>query len=160
MNDITNKSGQIVRDFFAAFARRDTSSLNNFFHDDVEYTVIRSDNNATKEAVPWIGKYHGTNGAKEFLEKLLSNIQVTEVKADEFIVQDDKVAVFGHFVYQSVATDLEFKSLIAVRIRVKDDKISEYHFYEDTYAVAFAFRKGGQWDVVHYGKDKKLPVQA
>ena len=140
-----NAAEQIVRDFFNGFTNGDVDVMDQFFDPNVEYTVIHPETNETNRAVPWAGRYQGLDQAKAFIARLLSNITVTGIHADDLIAQDNRVAVFGRFYYTAQSTGNEFFSYFAIRIEVANGKITKYHFYEDTFAVAFAFRDDGYW---------------
>jgi ketosteroid isomerase-like protein len=82
---------------------------------------------------------------------------VLSFDAREFIAQDDAVAVFGHFRYRAVSTGKDMETDWAIRIRMKDGRIARYHFFEDTFAIAAAFRHGGSWDVENAGRRRTVP---
>lgn len=140
-----NQTEKIVREFFAAFSSGDVSAIDTYFDENIEYVVVHEDQNETNRAVPWIGKYKGITEVKGFLNRLLSNIVVEGISADDIIANENKAAVFGKFEYLAQSTGVKFFSYFAIKLEVTDGKISKYHFYEDTFSVAFAFRSNGQW---------------
>jgi uncharacterized protein len=148
---------QVVRDFFAAFAQRDLSAIDRYFTADIVYTVIGTLSPETKEAIPWIGQYHGREGAKQFVAHLQRNIEVIGFGPQEFIEQGDAVAVFGTFMYRATSTGNRFDSDYAIKIKMRDEQICEYFFFENTYAVAAAFRQGGSWEIENDGQKRNLP---
>ena len=153
----TNKD--IVADFFTAFRRWDPETVESFFTDDIIYTVVGDPDgdppldSESKQAIPWIGRYQGKAGVRKFIAHLQRNIEVIGFGPQEVIGDGDVIAVFGSFSYRAVSTARRFDSDYAIRIRLKDGKISEYSFYENTYAVATAFRKEGSWVQVVDGKE-------
>ena len=152
-------NNEIVADFFAAFGRRDLDTVESFFTDDIIYTVVGDPDgdppldSESKQAIPWIGRYHGKTGVREFIAHLQLNIEVIGFGPQEVIGDGDVIAVFGSFSYRAVSTGRRFDSDYVIRIRLKDGKFSEYSFYENTYAVAAAFRKEGSWVQVVDGKE-------
>lgn len=149
-------STEIVQAFFEAFGRKDLGAIDRYFAPNVVYTVIGSTAEVTKAAIPWIGEYHGREGAKEFIAHLQRNIEVFGFGEQEFIEQADRVAVFGTFVYRAVSTGKRFESHYAIKIKMRDGLIAEYFFHEDTYAVAEAFRHGGTWEVETDGQRRTI----
>lgn len=154
----------IVAEFFAAFGQRDLDKVATFFTDDVVYTVI-GDPKGTPPldpeslvAIPWLGQYHGPAGAREFIAHLQANIDVIGFGPQTVIVEDENVAVFGTFSYRSKSTGRDFHSNYAIRIKMRGDKICEYFFHENTYAVAAAFRESGQWTM--HADARRFPVPA
>lgn len=157
MNMNMNTAAEIVTAFFKGFEEGKVD-VDRFFHPDVAYTVIHPDKNETNRAIPWAGHYQGLDAAKGFLGTILQNISVTDIHADKIISEGNDVAVFGRFYYTANSTQNEFFSYFAVNIEVKDGKIFKYHFYEDTFAVAFAFRESGHWTSQFTNiKSKQIP---
>ncbi len=159
-------SQQLIADFFQAFARRDFDAVENFFTDDVVYTVVGDPKGdppldpETKAAIPWIGRYRGPKGAREFIAHLLRNIEVVGFGPQEVIANNDRVAVFGTFSYRAVSTGKRFDSEYAIRIHLRDGRISQYSFYENTYAVAAAFRTSGGWHLHTDTGERQVPSDA
>ena len=151
-----NNSTEIVQSFFEAFGRRDLTAIDRYFAPDVGYTVIGTFANATKAALPWIGEYHGREGAKEFVAHLQHNIEVIGFGPQEFIEQGNLVAVFGTFMYRATSTGKRFDSNYAIKIKMRDGLIAEYFFHEDTYAVAEAFRQSGKWEIENDGQRRTV----
>lgn len=149
-------STEIVRSFFEAFSRKDLSAIDRYFAPDVVYTVIGTSAKATKAAIPWIGEYHGREGAKEFIAHLQRNIEIIGFGEQEFIEQEEKIAVFGTFMYRATSTGKRFDSHYAIKIKMRDGLIAEYFFHEDTYAVAKAFRQSGTWEIENDGQLKTV----
>ncbi|MDJ0781636.1 MAG: nuclear transport factor 2 family protein [Desulfosarcinaceae bacterium] len=155
---------EIVAEFFAAFGRRDLEAVASFFAEDIVYTVVGDPDGTppldpeSKQAIPWIGTYHGPAGAREFIAHLQRNIEVIGFGPQEVIGDGDVIAVFGSFSYRAVSTGRRFDSDYVIRIRLKDGKFSEYSFYENTYAVAAAFRTKGHWVQVFDGTEVKVPA--
>ena len=159
---------EIVADFFAAFERRDLDAVQEFFAPDATYIVVGDPDGSpaldpeSRAAIPWIGRYRGPSGARAFIGHLQHNIEVIGFGPQDVIAGDEKdggekIAVFGSFSYRSVATGRQFDSDYAIRIVLRDGKFTEYTFFENTYAVAAAFRKEGSWTLEHNGMTKRIP---
>lgn len=94
---------------------------------------------------------------KQFFSHLQSNIDMIGYSKQEVVDSGDSVAVFGKFNYQAKSTNQEFASDYAIHIKMRDGLISYYHFYENTYAVAAAFRQGGSWEIENDGRKRNVP---
>lgn len=163
---MSQKTGtEIVAEFFAAFGRRDLDAVQAFFTDDAVYTVIGDPagdpplDPESKHAIPWIGRYRGPAGAREFIDHLQRNIEVVGFGPQEVIDGGNKIAVFGSFSYRAVSTGRQFDSDYAIRIKLRDGKFSEYVFFENTYAVAAAFRTAGFWDLALDDTSFRVPTE-
>lgn len=145
---------QIVAEFFAAFGRRDLDAATSFFADDAIYTVIGDPTGTpplapeARRAIPWIGTYHGPAGAREFIGHLQRNIEIIGFGPQDIVDGGDKIAVFGSFSYRAASTGHRFDSDYAIRIVLRHGKFAEYTFFENTYAVAAAFRTAGSWTLM------------
>jgi uncharacterized protein len=158
MTQQTQSASDIVKAYFQAFADNDPASIERYFTPDIEYTVIGMTIPAVEKAViPWLGHYHGHDGAKQFFSHLQNNIEVIGFSPQSFIEQGDQVAVFGAFTYKAVSTQKEFESDYAIRIQMRDGKISHYHFFENTFAIGEAFRHSGSWDIENDGQRRMAP---
>ncbi len=161
----TSKKGtEIVAEFFAAFGRRDLDAVQSFFAEDIVYTVIGDPagdpplDKESREAIPWLGRYNGPEGARKFIAQLQRNIEVIGFGPQEVVDGGDVIVVFGTFSYRAVSTGRRFDSDYAIRIKLRGDKFAEYTFFENTYAVAAAFRKGGNWELEHDDGVKIIPA--
>jgi len=149
---------QTIQDFFAAFGRGDLAAIDRYFEPDVEYVVIGAAVPGTARAIPWAGLHRGREAVKSFFSMLTGSIEVVSFEAQEFIAQGDAVAVFGHFRYRAISTGKLMDTDWAIRIEMRDGHIARYHFYEDTFAIAAAFRRSGAWEVENAGSHRAVPA--
>lgn len=137
--------------------------MQSYFTDDAIYTVIGDPagdpplDPESIQAIPWIGCYRGPAGAREFIAHLQRNIEVIGFGPQDIVDGGDKIAVFGAFSYRAVSTGRQFDSDYAIRIRLVGGKFAEYTFFENTYAVAAAFRQGGSWNIDNDQRQRSLP---
>ena len=146
-----------VQSFFNSFTSGNLDAIDDFFAPDVEYTVVGAHGSETTDAIPWVGLHRGTEAVKSFFHTLVGSIEVVEFDPQEFIAQNDAVAVFGYFKYRARSTGKLMETDWAIRIKFKGSQIVRYHFYEDTYAIAAAFRQTGSWEVENAGRKRKVP---
>ena len=167
-NQTMQDNTQIVKKFFELFAKGDIEGIAPFFTEDVEYMVIGVPgappnqtlptlSEESEQAIPWLGLYHGPEGAKEFVSHLQRNIEVLGFGPQEFIQQGNDMAVFGTFRYRARSTQRIMDTGYVIRIQMRDGKIALYRFYENTFAIAAAFRVDGSWVSDTDGQRKAVP---
>jgi ketosteroid isomerase-like protein len=146
----------VVKGFFNAFVSGNIEAVAQCLTDDVEY-LVNGDPSDSISAIPWGGRFQGHDGFRKFVAGFGASIEVLEITPQQYIAQDDAVAVFGHFKYRARPTQKIFESNFAINIKVRDGKIARYHFFEDTYNIVVAFRHGGSWDIENDGRRRNLP---
>jgi ketosteroid isomerase-like protein len=78
---------QLVKDVYAAFARRDTPTI---------LAKISPDFEATQSTeVPWGGHYHGPDGLLQFFAKLTSQLNNEALPIDRYLDAGDHVVAIG-----------------------------------------------------------------
>lgn len=130
METITKKqSKDVVQGFFTAFGNGDFGGVINSFHDHCTIVAVR---HAQRTHDQVYGTYEGKDGAKTFIGNL-GNVFDTKQFTVEHIVGDGDVAyASGKFTHIVKSTGKSFQSDWALMCIIKDDKIFEYHFYEDS----------------------------
>ncbi len=127
--DTIDTSSKPVKAFFNAFGKGDYQGILDTFHKDVVITAVRESNQSGSEIY---GTYNGIDGVKKFLSNLGSTFDTQEFSVQN-IVGNDKVAFAnGKFVHKIKQTEKLFASDWALYAVIKDGKIIEYHFYEDS----------------------------
>ena len=120
---------QVVRDLYAAFARRDVGAVLRGFDGDIEVMQTTQ--------LPWGGTYRGTIRAASFFQKLAACIDATVTAEDLFEAGDTVVAVTrtrGRVRSNDARFDVR-----AVHVwRIRDGKAVAIQFYVDTPALLAA----------------------
>lgn len=150
---------QTFQRFFQSFAGGDMGAIDRYFSPDVEYVVVSKDAPGTAAAIPWIGTYRGREAVKDFLIRLVQSVEVLRFEPRDYIAQDGKVAVFGYFKYRARSTGKDMETDWAIHAQMKDGLIARYHFYENTFAIAEAFRHSGSWEVENDGSRRTVPAR-
>lgn len=122
-----------VQEAFAAFGRGDIPALLNALTDDVEWRV------AGPREVPYAGLWRGRQQVEEFF-KSLGTVDIEQFEPQEFITQEDTVVVLGRERFRVKATGKAVENPWALVFRLRQGKIAQFRTYEDTAAVAAAFR--------------------
>jgi len=125
----TKPGKEIVQGFFTAFGNGDFNGVVNSFHDSCKVVGIRDSERVGNQIY---GTYKGKEGAKTFLTNL-GNAFDTKAFSVDHVIGDGNVAFAnGKFIHVVRASGKTFASDWALMCVIKDDKILEYHFYEDS----------------------------
>jgi glyoxylase-like metal-dependent hydrolase (beta-lactamase superfamily II)/ketosteroid isomerase-like protein len=164
-------AADVIKSYLDAVARKETGVVERFFHPDVEYMVngvASLDDGGTlppispqcSAALPWLGLYRGRDALHAFLEHMNRNLEITEFGPLEVISNGNRAAAFGWFRLQALSTGRTADISFAVNFEVRDGRIVKYHFVENTFDVAGAFRIDGSWIVSTDGTKKTIPPLA
>ncbi len=168
MSQTAAAAADVIKDYLDAVARKDAGVVDRFFHPDVEYMVngvASVDGNVTlphitpncSGALPWLGLYRGRDALRGFLEHMHRNLEITGFSPLDVIAEGDRPAAFGWFRMRALPTARTAEIAFAVNFEVQDGRIVKYHFVENTFDVADAFRAGGAWSVVSDATEKNIP---
>lgn len=122
-------SKEVVQGFFNAFGNGNFNGIINSFHDSCTIIAVReTDRNETQI----YGTYKGTDGAKAFISNLGNAFDTKAFSVDNVIGEGNIAFANGKFTHVVKASGKTFSSDWALMCVIKDDKIFEYHFYEDS----------------------------
>lgn len=164
----THSNSELIAAYLDAVVRKDASVVDRFFAPDVEYMVngtavidpegvlppISADCHA---ALPWLGLHRGRGAVKEFLAHLHRNLEVTAFGPREVISEGNRAAAFGWFRLHALPTGRILDISYSIRFELRDNLITKYHFLENTFDVAAAFRSGGEWLLETDGTKRCVP---
>ena len=126
---------ETVQRLFEAFGRGDVATLMSLLSEDVVWFMPGS-----PEVVPYAGERRGHAGASQFFQLLGGAVDFEAFEPREFVAQNDKVVALGFERGRVRATGKSFDNPWALVFTVRDGLITEFRGYEDTEAVAAAFR--------------------
>ena len=130
METITKKqSKEIVQGFFTAFGKGDFNGVLSSFHDSCIVIAVRD---SQRNGTQIYGTYKGKGGVKTFLSNLGSIFDTKAFTVENIVSEGDVSFANGKFSHVVKATGKSFPSDWALMCIVKDNKILEYHFYEDS----------------------------
>jgi len=130
METITKKqSKEVVQGFFTAFGNGDFNGVMNSFHDSCTIHAVRD---AQRSGSQIYGTYKGKEGAKTFLTNVGGAFDTKAFTVENIIGEGNVSFANGKFTHVVKATGKSFTSDWALMCVVKDDRILEYHFYEDS----------------------------
>lgn len=128
---------ETVQRLFRAFGSGDISTMLALLSDDVVWFLP-----GPTEVVPYAGERRGHAGASEFFQRLGGAVEFEQFEPREFVAQGDKVVALGTERGRVRATGKTFDNPWALVFTVRGGLITEFRGYEDTAAVASAFRAG------------------
>jgi ketosteroid isomerase-like protein len=126
---------RLVQELFHAFGRGDAAALISMLSEDVAWFIP-----GPTDVVPYAGERHGHEGVMQFLAAMGGSVDFERFEPREFVAQNDKVIALGFERARVKATGRTFDNPWALVFTVRDGKVSEFRSYEDSAAVAAAFR--------------------
>jgi ketosteroid isomerase-like protein len=168
MTPPSGSNADIVAAYLDAVLRKDNTAIDRFFHPDVEYIVNGSPardaerrlppiSRECAEALPWMGLHRGLDEVKSFFDCLHRNLDVTAYGPREVISDGNRAAAFGWFRLHALTTGRTIDIPYSIFFELKDGLIVKYHFLENAFEVAAAFRSGGRWLVRREGETHEIP---
>lgn len=133
--ETVKQSKEVVQGFFNAFGKGDFNGVINSFHDNCTITAVRD---AERSDTQIYGTYKGKDGAKTFIMNLGNAFDTKAFSVDNVIGEGSVAFANGRFTHIVKSTGKSFSSDWALMCVIKDDKIFEYHFYEDAEEFAKA----------------------
>ena len=131
MNPSTNT--QAVQNLFTAFQRGDVDRVLGMLAEDVEWS------SGGPPEVPYAGTYRGREAVARFLATLDAELDYERWEPQEFIAQDDTVAVVGEERWSVKRTGKTVTNPWVLVLTLRDGKVVRFRNFEDTAAVAAAF---------------------
>ena len=123
---------RLVQQTYQSIKVGDIRSFLNSLAGDVEWELPVMKN------VPFAGRWQGHEQVGQFFDKVAEAQETLEFEPKEFIAQDDKVVVLGHFSMRIKSTGRVFSSDWAHVWTVKGGKVTRFYEYVDTAAVSGA----------------------
>lgn len=124
----------VLDSFFERFGSGDLPGLLDLFADTVDFRVDGS------PSVPWTGTRSSRQEISAFFEIFPKVLTAPESFAVTTRVVDGQDAmVTADCVFGVLATGRKFTNRYALHLRVQDGRITRYHMYENSYAIAEAF---------------------
>lgn len=125
---------ELVRAFYAALARGDVPGVVGLLHPSLEWTEA--------EGFPY---YSGTwrspdDVVRKLLVPLMRDWDGFSAKADDYVVQDDRVVSLGAYTGTSRASGRPMRAAFAHVWRIADGKLKRFDVYADTLLIDRALR--------------------
>ena len=125
---------RVVQEMFAAFGRGDVAGVLDRLSEDIQWRI------AGPSELPYAGLHRGRDEVARFFETFgrVSEFEVFEPQ--EYFAKGDKVVVLGHERQRVRTTGQVVETEWAMVFVLRDGRITQFHNYVDTHAVAAAHR--------------------
>lgn len=124
---------QTVQRLFPLLAEGRSAEAAALFADSVSFSIPHP------PGIPWVPVVDSADGMRTFFELLQTHIQPKEFDLHQVIAEGDDVILVGRMVSEVRKTGRDIDTAFALHTTVRDGRITRYHLYEDTYAVARAY---------------------
>ncbi|MFD0433251.1 nuclear transport factor 2 family protein [Streptomyces chartreusis] len=124
---------QTVQRLFPLLAEGRSEEAAELFADSVSFSIPHP------PGIPWVPEVDSAQGMRTFFELLQAHVQAKEFDLRQVIAEDDDVVLIGRMVSEVKKTGRDIDTAFALHTTVRDGRITRYHLYEDTYAVAKAY---------------------
>ncbi|MFF7640178.1 nuclear transport factor 2 family protein [Streptomyces canus] len=129
----TESPAQTVQRLFPLLAEGKSAEAATLFADSVSFSVPHP------PGIPWVPEVDSADGMRTFFELLRTHVQPKEFDLRHVITEGEDVVLLGHMVSEVRKTGRDIDTAFALHATVRDGRITRYHLYEDTYAVANAY---------------------
>ncbi|NUP35246.1 MAG: SnoaL-like domain-containing protein [Streptomycetaceae bacterium] len=124
---------QTVQRLFPLLAEGKSAEAAALFADSVSFSIPHP------PGIPWVPEVDSAEGMRTFFELLQTHVQGKELDVHQIITDGDDVVLVGRMVSEVRKTGRDIDTAFALHTTVRDGRITRYHLYEDTYAVARAY---------------------
>lgn len=124
----------VVATFFARASEGDVDGALECVQENVVFEAQGPD------TVPIYGTFHGHDGVKRFLATLSEMFDTEAFEFRKWAVADNFVFAYGYMQHRVKKTGRVFKSEWALVCQLVDGRISSYKMFEDTAALAAAYK--------------------
>jgi len=129
------KNIEIVKQVYEAFAKRNINAILNLLSPDVEWGEPSNPFN------PAAGTRRGHKGFLEWLNIGSESEEILALEPRKFLADNDSVAVVGYTKCLAKPTGKIYETDFVHLITLKDEKVSRFQEFFDTYVAGEAFRK-------------------
>ena len=131
----SQKTLDIANAFMGAMGKGDMETMKNLMHDDMVWQ------NAGDASLPWIGPWKGKKAIlEEFLPAFGENFITKKWEPTDAFASDDTAAYFGQMIGLLSKSNKETNEFTyALRVKVKDEKIILWNWFEDSFEISRAY---------------------
>jgi uncharacterized protein len=113
--------------------------------EDATYVSLNYEDTELARIMPWAGTKHGRDVFASNFRGVVTCWTNDAFEIRETIEEGEKVALFGSFVLRSTVMQKSVTSAFAVFAKVRDGRIYDFLYMEDTFATARSFLESGTW---------------
>ncbi|GAA2817666.1 nuclear transport factor 2 family protein [Saccharopolyspora taberi] len=127
-----NDTRATIEEFYARIGAGDAEGATALFAESVDWYVYGS------PAVPWVGRLSTRAEVAEFFALLPERLERRAFDVARLLVDGEHAVALGHMHQIVRATGKPFITPFAFHFTVVDGRITRYHAYEDSHALAEA----------------------
>jgi ketosteroid isomerase-like protein len=124
---------QLAMRGYEMFMKGDIQGVLDMCADDVEWT------SAELPAVPFSGAFHGRAGVADFFQKMGTAMEFLNFQPQNFIADEDKVAVSGMSTTRVRSNGVTFDDAWVHIFTMKNGKTARFEQYHNSAAISAAF---------------------
>ncbi|MEU1367853.1 nuclear transport factor 2 family protein [Streptomyces sp. NPDC005803] len=124
---------QTVQRLFPLLAEGKNAEAAALFADSVSFSVPHP------PGIPWVPEADSGEGMRTFFDLLRTHVRAKEFDLRQVVAEGDEVVIFGRMVSEVRKTGRDIDTAFALHTTVREGRITRYHLYEDSYAVARAY---------------------
>ncbi|NOL42498.1 SnoaL-like domain-containing protein [Kribbella sandramycini] len=110
----------------------ETDAAAALFADDVDFFIPRA------AELPWVPDVDSAAGMATYFGLLRTHLDGKRFDVERIVADATDAVVIGQLVSTVRATGRDIESRFAIHVGTRDGRITRYHFYEDSLAVAQA----------------------
>lgn len=137
---------ELIHQVYDAFTKGDSGRLLSYMAQDIAWEE------PDVPGLPFAGKRQGRASVAEFFQMVAAVQQIREFSPAEFIAQDDRVVVLGHYEWTVRANGFDWGSDWVHIFTVQDGKVTAFRELTDTHRAVEAFQLG------QAGTSRNVPV--
>ena len=123
----------VTQALFERFGAKDVPGIVDLLDDDIVIDFYGP------SVIPYAGHYEGKAEAKRFFETVLSNVEIHQFDAEQFLSDGDMVTVTGQLHLTAKPTGRDIRSDFAHVITVRNGKWLRFRDFMNTVEAAAAF---------------------
>ena len=152
-------ASEVLGAYFQETMSGDLTAVDRYFAEEPDYVMICRTNSELAAILPWVGAQTDREGIKQAYGRLLAELEVLDASQEVVFDSPRQVAIEGRFTYRARSTGAVVDSDWSVFATVGAGGIEVFRYYEDSYAVASAFRVSGQWAVENRDGTATVPSE-
>ncbi len=129
----TESPTQTVQRLFPLLAEGRSAEAAALFADSVSFSIPHP------PGIPRVPEVDSAEGMRTFFELLRTHVRAKEFELHQVVAEGDDVVLVGRMVSEVRRTGRDIDTAFALHTTVRDGRITRYHLYENTYAVANAY---------------------
>ena len=135
MDKESNSTMDIAMSFMDAMGKGDMETMLGLMHEDMVWQ------NAGDPNVPWIGPWKGKKTiVEDFLPLFGTGFKTIKWEPNDALENGDTAAFFGQMIGELTNSGEQTKEFTyALRVKVKDNKVILWNWFEDSYEVSRAY---------------------